>query len=114
MTFAFGIKPALDYSVFAVAAAAFALSTMHNKHLEIDNLFYKKRQLKKATQMSGFLFFILAFYYASKLAPLAATLLSILRINPCNTLPGPTSINSVPPSAIILCIDCVQRTGAVN
>ena len=42
MTFAFGIKPALDYSVFAVSAAAFALSTMHNKHLEIDNLIYKK------------------------------------------------------------------------
>ena len=42
MTFAFGIKPALDYSVFAVAAAAFALSTFKNKYLEIDNLFSKK------------------------------------------------------------------------
>lgn len=36
MTFAFGIKPALDYSVFGVAAAAFALSTMKNKYLELD------------------------------------------------------------------------------
>ncbi len=42
MTAAFGIKPALDYAVFGVAAAAFALSTMQNKHLEIDSLFHKE------------------------------------------------------------------------
>ncbi len=41
MTFAFGIKPALDYSVFGVAAAAFALSTMNNKYLELDLIFQK-------------------------------------------------------------------------
>ena len=41
MTFAFGIKPALDYSVFGISAAAFALSTMKNKYLEID-LFFQK------------------------------------------------------------------------
>jgi hypothetical protein len=52
--------------------------------------------------------------YETNAAPLAATLLSILRIKPYNTLPGPTSINSVPPSAIIACIDCVHLTGAVN
>lgn len=42
MAFAFGIKPPLDYSVFAVAAGAFALSTMKNKYLEIDTLFSKE------------------------------------------------------------------------
>ena len=41
MSFAFGIKPAFDYSVFAVAAAAFSLSTMKNKFLEIDLIFQK-------------------------------------------------------------------------
>jgi len=42
MTLAFGIKPSLDYSVFGVSAAAFALSTMKNKYLEIDSYFSKK------------------------------------------------------------------------
>ena len=42
MSFAFGIKPSLDYSVFAVSAAAFALGTMQNNYLEIDNLISKK------------------------------------------------------------------------
>ena len=42
MSFAFGVKPALDYSVFAVSAAAFALGTMQNKYLEIDSFISKK------------------------------------------------------------------------
>jgi uncharacterized membrane protein YphA (DoxX/SURF4 family) len=42
MSFAFGAKPALDYSVFVVSAAAFALSTMQNKYLEVDCLISKK------------------------------------------------------------------------
>jgi uncharacterized membrane protein YphA (DoxX/SURF4 family) len=42
MSVAFGVKTALDYSVFGVAAAAFALSTMQSKHLEIDSLIYNK------------------------------------------------------------------------
>ena len=36
MSFSTGIKGAFDYSVFATAAAAFALSTMKEKFLEID------------------------------------------------------------------------------
>src|SRR5690606_34454460 len=45
---------------------------------------------------------------------IVSTSLLILLINPINTLPGPTSVNDVAPSAIICCTDCVQRTGAVN
>jgi len=41
MTLAFGIKPALDYSVFGVAAAAFALSTLKNKYIEVDSFISK-------------------------------------------------------------------------
>lgn len=33
---------------------------------------------------------------------------------PCNTLPGPTSVNSAKPSASIFSTICVQRTGAVS
>ena len=40
--------------------------------------------------------------------------LFIFFTKPCNTFPGPTSVNKVAPSAIICCTDCVQRTGAVN
>ena len=36
MTFSTGIKGAFDYSVFTAAAAAFALSTMKQKYLELD------------------------------------------------------------------------------
>lgn len=42
MTFSFGIKPPLDYSVFAIAAAAFALSNLKTRYLEIDSLFFKE------------------------------------------------------------------------
>lgn len=38
MWFSTGIKGALDYSVFTASAAAFALSTMKQKYLEIDNI----------------------------------------------------------------------------
>lgn len=44
----------------------------------------------------------------------AATLRSIFFISPCNTLPGPSSTKLSAPSAIMFCIDCVQRTGAVS
>lgn len=42
ITFSSGIKGAFDYSVFAASAAAFALSTMREKYLELDLLFPKK------------------------------------------------------------------------
>jgi thiosulfate dehydrogenase (quinone) large subunit len=38
MTFSTGVKGPLDYSVFSAAAAAFALSTMKDKFLEVDSL----------------------------------------------------------------------------
>lgn len=38
MTFSIGIKGALDYSVFTAAFAAFALSTMKIKYLELDSI----------------------------------------------------------------------------
>lgn len=36
MTFSIGIKSAFDYSVFTASAAAFALSLMKEKYLEVD------------------------------------------------------------------------------
>lgn len=42
MTFSTGIKGAFDYSVFSASAAAFALSTIKEKWLEIDLLIQKK------------------------------------------------------------------------
>jgi thiosulfate dehydrogenase [quinone] large subunit len=36
MTFSVGIKAPLDFSVYTAAAAAFALSTMKQKYLELD------------------------------------------------------------------------------
>ncbi len=41
MMFSTGIKGAFDYSVLSAAAAAFALSTMKEKYLELDNLLKK-------------------------------------------------------------------------
>ncbi len=38
MTLSGGIKGALDYSVFSAAAAAFGLSLMHERYLEVDSL----------------------------------------------------------------------------
>ncbi len=38
MTFSSGIKSAFDYSVFTAAAAAFSLSLMKEKYLEVDLL----------------------------------------------------------------------------
>jgi uncharacterized membrane protein YphA (DoxX/SURF4 family) len=42
MTFSTGVKGVFDYSVFSAAAAAFALSLMKEKYLELDSLFHKK------------------------------------------------------------------------
>ncbi len=42
MSFSTGIKGAFDYSVFAAAAGAFALSTMKEKFLEIDAVTFSK------------------------------------------------------------------------
>ena len=42
MTFSTGIKGVFDYSVYTASAAAFALSLLKEKHLEIDLLFNKK------------------------------------------------------------------------
>ena len=39
MTFSTGIKGAFDFSVFTASAAAFALSVMKEKYLEVDSLF---------------------------------------------------------------------------
>src|SRR5690606_4180153 len=44
MTFAIGIKAAFDYSVFSAAAAAFALSIMKEKFLEVDGVIATKSQ----------------------------------------------------------------------
>ena len=38
MTFSIGIKGALDFSVYTASAAAFALSTMKWKYLEVDSI----------------------------------------------------------------------------
>lgn len=38
MTLSGGVKGALDYSVFSAAAAAFGLSLMHERYLEVDSL----------------------------------------------------------------------------
>jgi thiosulfate dehydrogenase (quinone) large subunit len=46
MTFATGIKGAFDYSVFSASAAAFALSLMKEKFLEVDNLIAKPDNVK--------------------------------------------------------------------
>lgn len=43
MSFSIGIKPVFDYSVFIASAGAFALGTMTEKHLELDQLFQKDR-----------------------------------------------------------------------
>lgn len=43
MTFTRGIKAPLDYSVFAASAAAFGLSLIKEKFLEIDILMKKKK-----------------------------------------------------------------------
>lgn len=43
MTFSTGIKGAFDYSVFSAAAAAFALSLMKEKYLELDTLIFKPK-----------------------------------------------------------------------
>ncbi|MEJ0057944.1 MAG: DoxX family protein [Bacteroidota bacterium] len=43
MSLSTGVKGALDYSVFSAAAAAFALSTMKEKFLEIDSLLHLAR-----------------------------------------------------------------------
>lgn len=42
MTFSTGIKSAFDYSVFSASAAAFSLSLLKVKHLEVDILFQNK------------------------------------------------------------------------
>ena len=42
IAFSTGIKGAFDYSVFAASGAAFALSVMPDKYLELDMLFSKK------------------------------------------------------------------------
>ena len=41
MSFSLGPKAPIDYSVYAAAAAAFALGTMNNKYLEVDSLLGK-------------------------------------------------------------------------
>ncbi len=46
MSFSTGVKGALDYSVFAAAAGALALSTIKEKHLELDILLEKKSKIK--------------------------------------------------------------------
>ncbi len=42
MTFSFGIKPSLDYSVWTAAAASFSLSAFNNFRYSIDYLIGKK------------------------------------------------------------------------
>lgn len=47
MTFSTGIKGVLDFSVFSASAAAFALSLMKKKYLEIDSVLKKKNKFYK-------------------------------------------------------------------
>ncbi len=47
MTFSTGIKGAFDFSVFSASAAAFALSLMKEKYLEIDSYFQKKNKFRR-------------------------------------------------------------------
>lgn len=47
MTFSTGIKDAFDFSVFSASAAAFALSLMKFKFLELDTYFKKKNKYYK-------------------------------------------------------------------
>lgn len=47
MTFSTGIKGAFDYSVFTASAAAFALSLMKEKFMEVDTLAKKKNKYHK-------------------------------------------------------------------
>ncbi|SFU15460.1 DoxX protein [Algoriphagus locisalis] len=42
MTFSIGIKSGFDYSVFTASAAAFGLSLLKEKYLEVDSLIIKK------------------------------------------------------------------------
>lgn len=42
ITFSGGVKGAFDYSVFAASGAAFALSLMKEKYLELDTLIFTK------------------------------------------------------------------------
>jgi len=49
MSFSIGIKAALDYSVFSASAAAFALSLIKEKYLEVDSL-TSNRDNQKAPQ----------------------------------------------------------------
>lgn len=42
MTFSIGIKSGFDYSVFTASAAAFGLSLLKEKYLEVDSLMVKK------------------------------------------------------------------------
>lgn len=44
MTFSTGIKGVFDFSVLAASAASFALGTMKEKYLELDNLLFKDRK----------------------------------------------------------------------
>ncbi len=46
MTFSIGVKSSFDYSVFTAAAAAFALSFMKEKFLEIDIVFFNLKTNK--------------------------------------------------------------------
>ncbi len=43
MLFSVGIKPVFDYSALNATAAAFAISLLKNKYLELDILFEKKQ-----------------------------------------------------------------------
>lgn len=52
--------------------------------------------------------------YAGISALIVSRLLSTFFNRPCKTLPGPTSMYWVMPSAIICCMLCVHFTGAVN
>ena len=49
MTYSLGVKAPFDYSVFSASAAAFALSTMKEKYLELDVLFTNKISKKRRT-----------------------------------------------------------------
>ncbi len=51
MAFSLSVKAPLDYSVFAASGAAFALSTMKTKFLELDLLFFNDSQNNKLNEV---------------------------------------------------------------
>ncbi|MDR0186296.1 DoxX family protein [Prevotella brunnea] len=53
MATSIGIKAPMDYSVFSISAAAFAIPACGNGLMEMDNLFRRRRRDSRRIQMIG-------------------------------------------------------------